>query len=326
MFSALCVFGALTLFSMLSILSPTCNLFPREKTTMVIASAAKPLPGPKHFYGLRNIVDMGQKGLLDAVGAYWEEHGDIFEVQLGPKKLVVVIHPEHVRHVTLTHASNYEKLQSYDQVRKYIIGDGIVTSIGDLWNRQRRLMAPFYTPKGIQAFADIMLRDTLDMLARWERLASDSPHVEMFDEMAMVTASIVLKAIFSTESEDDILAIKDSVETMIGFTNGAQVNPFRLPDWVPTSRNRAYWEARELVHNITHIATLRFGTIRLRFCLIATLPNKQKLVIPRRFIHLGQGIASALAITFRFWKPIFFWLFWVVVLTLDFLLTTKLIL
>jgi cytochrome P450 len=191
---------------------------------------------------------MGQKGMLDFIAQQWREHGDLFAVQVGPQKLVIVIHPEHVRHITITNAPNYEKLKSYDPVRNYIIGDGLVTSTGELWKRQRRLMAPFYTPRGVQEFADIMLRDTLAMTERWEGLAAERTQVEMFDEMALVTASIVLKAIFSTESTQDILWIKHSVETMIGYAGSKRANPFQLPDWVPTADSRNFWKARQRVH------------------------------------------------------------------------------
>jgi cytochrome P450 len=191
---------------------------------------------------------MSRQGMLDFLNNTWRDHGDLFEVQVGPKKLVMVIHPDHVRHVTMTNAANYEKLESYDTVRKYIVGDGIITSTGDLWKRQRRLMAPFYTPRGVESFADIFLRDTLTMAGRWDRLAADRAQVEMFDEMATVTAGIVLKAIFSTESEDDILAIKEHVETMITYAAAVANNPLSLPDWVPTPSNVDYWHAHDRVH------------------------------------------------------------------------------
>ena len=216
---------------------------------MTAVHTVKSLPGPKSFYGLKNIRDMAQKGMLGFVADNWQEYGDLFEVQVGPKKLVMLIHPDHVRHVTLTNARNYDKLQSYDGVRKYVIGDGIVTSTGELWKRQRRLMAPFYTPRSVEEFSNIFIRDTLVMAERWKRLAANQEPVEMLDEMAVITASIILKAVFSTESEQDILQIKESVETMITYASQSSMRPFRVPDWLPTVENNAYWKARELVHD-----------------------------------------------------------------------------
>lgn len=216
---------------------------------MLINAATKALPGPKSFLGLKNIRDLSQAGMLNFVYESWQKYGDIFQVQVGPKKLVIVIHPEHVRHITIKNPQNYEKLESYDPVRKYVIGDGLVTSTGDLWKRQRRLMSPFYTPRGVQEFADIFLRDTLTLVDRWDQLAAKHSQVEIFDEMALITASIVLKAIFSTKSDQDILEIKECVETMIDFAGSRMTNPFNLPDWVPSEPNVSYRNARDKVHH-----------------------------------------------------------------------------
>lgn len=216
---------------------------------MVISNVVKPLPGPKSFLGLKNIRDMGQQGILRLVGDLWRQYGDIFEIRVGPKKLIIVVHPDDVRHVTLTNTQNYEKGESYDSVRKYVIGNGVVTSTGELWKRQRRLMAPFYTPSAVQEFSEIFIRDTVAMTERWQQLADRQTPVEMMDEMALITASIILKAVFSTESEQDILQIKESVETMITYASRKGMIPFGVPDWVPTAANNNYWKARELVHD-----------------------------------------------------------------------------
>lgn len=227
---------------------------------MVTNISAKPLPGPKNLFGLKNIRNISTEGFLKFLSENWQEYGDIFQVQVGPKKLVMVIHPDYVRHVTMTNSDNYLKLESYDGVRKYVVGDGIITSEGELWRRQRRLMAPYYTPRGVQEFSEIMLRDTLAMTERWEQLAADHAQVEMFDEMALVTASIILKAIFSTESNDEILEIKEYVETMIAYASSSMNNPFTLPDWLPTESNKAFWKAHDRVHSyINEVLDNRFA-------------------------------------------------------------------
>ena len=108
-------------------------------------------------------------------------------------------------------------------------------------------MAPFFTPRAVQEYADIMLRDTIAVTERWEQMAASRTRVEMFDEMALVTASIVLKAIFSTESDEDILEIKECVETMIVYGASKGMNPFQVPDWIPTPDNVKYRWARDRV-------------------------------------------------------------------------------
>jgi cytochrome P450 len=90
-------------------------------------------------------------GFLDYIGELWRQHGDVFQINVFNRHLVTAIHPDAVKHVNITNRQNYDKLKSYDPVRKYLTGEGLIASRGELWKRQRKLMAPFYTPKGVQA-------------------------------------------------------------------------------------------------------------------------------------------------------------------------------
>ena len=72
----------------------------------------------------------------------------------------------------------HDKLASYDGVRQYLLGEGLVASTGELWRKQRKLMAPFYTPKGVQAYAELMVRDGTRLVERWQDLASKGTHID----------------------------------------------------------------------------------------------------------------------------------------------------
>lgn len=214
-----------------------------------------PGPGPLQFInGVRTL------GFLDFVGKQWREHGDVFQVRIGRRTLIFAMHPDAVEHVNVSHRQSYEKRDSYDAVRKYLIGNGLVASNGELWRRQRKLMAPFYTPKGVQAYAELMIRDGERLLERWQVLASEGNEVEIAEEMTFVTASIILKAMFSTETMESIHQMKDAVETMLSFVN-AKMTGMQLPVWVPTAKNRKYIAARDMVHrSITTLIEQRRGT------------------------------------------------------------------
>ncbi len=203
-------------------------------------------PGPgmlKFINGVRN------HGFLDFAGKLWREHGDLFQVRIGPRTLLFAIHPDAVEHVNVSHRQNYDKRKSYDTVRKHLTGNGLVTSTGDLWRRQRKLMAPFYTPKGVQAYTELMLRDGERLVERWQGLAGSGIEVEIAEEMTSITASIILKAMFSSEATESIDQMKDAVETMISFAT-AQGGGISLPAWLPTAQRRKYEAARDLVHSL----------------------------------------------------------------------------
>lgn len=109
-------------------------------------------------------------------------------------------------------------------------------------------MSPFFTPRGIVAFYPVIIDECRNTVDRWNMLADKGMRVDITDEMMRVTAAIILKTMFSMESQDEIEDVKDAVEVMIQFV-GSGENPLRPPLWVPSPGNRKYLRARELVHS-----------------------------------------------------------------------------
>lgn len=202
-----------------------------------------PLPGPGVVAAVAGIA---RHGFLDEVGRLWRRHGDTFELRLGLGSMVVAIHPDAVREVNLTARRSFDKRASYDGVRKYLVGDGLVASTGELWRRQRKLMAPLFTPRGVQAYAELMLADAQRVEERWAALAASGAVVDLGEEMMELTASIIVRAMFSTGADADVVRMKGLIETMIRYTT-RRMGP-HLPDWVPTPSARAYRAARAEVH------------------------------------------------------------------------------
>ncbi len=205
---------------------------------------SKTIPGPGVFEALRGL---GSTEFLAYVGSLWRTYGDLFQLRLGPRTLIFAMHPDAVRQVNVANRQNYDKLKSYNGVRRYLTGDGLVSSTGELWRRQRKLLSPFFTPRGVQAYSEVMLRDGVRLLQRWEGLAKSGQQVEIGQEMTLVTAAIILKAMFSTETDEAIANMRDSVETMVNYVNSTQAG-IKLPDWAPTPANRKYQAARSKVH------------------------------------------------------------------------------
>ena len=202
----------------------------------------KTIPGVNTWEALRGFT---RAGFLEYIGELWQQHGDVFQINIFNRRMVVAMHPDAVRHVNVANRQNYDKLQSYEVVRKFMTGNGLLTSTGDLWRRQRKLMSPFYTPKGVQAYGEIMLKDGYRLLDRWSGMNGRT--VEIGEEMTFVTAAIILRAMFSMEADEAIIRMKNAVETMLGYGGSNQAG-IRIPLWVPTRKNRNYIKARDMVH------------------------------------------------------------------------------
>ena len=133
------------------------------------------IPGPHPIAALGGIA---RRGFLAETGRLWRTHGDTFALRLGVGDMVVAVHPDSVRDVQLTQRRSFDKRASYDGVRRYLTGEGLIASTGELWKRQRKLMAPFFTPKGVLAYAQIILDDADRVVDRWAGLAASGQVVE----------------------------------------------------------------------------------------------------------------------------------------------------
>lgn len=124
-------------------------------------------PGPKPLPILGNVLRFGnEKNILFHFIDLWHEYGDVAHVKLGSQHIYVVVEPEHVHHVLVKNPNNYIKGKGYTGFR-LLVGQGLVTSDGDLWRNQRRLMQPSFTPKSIVQFFDMMVETTARMLEQW---------------------------------------------------------------------------------------------------------------------------------------------------------------
>lgn len=196
---------------------------------------------PSTLEVLRTVRRVGFLGFLLKV---WREHGDLTRLHLGGESLLLVTHPDHVQHINVTSRERYDKRASYDAVRERLLGNGIVTATGDDWRRQRKLMAPFFTPRAIEKYFPIVVSDTADLLARWQRDYADTGRpVEVLDEMMQVTAAVILHAVFSTDSGATLDHVKGAIELMIGQIAKMQMTPVHAPDWLPTPANLRYRRA-----------------------------------------------------------------------------------
>ena len=201
-------------------------------------------PGPgllKFLWGVRRL------GFLAEVSALWREHGDVFQVGSGAKTLLFAMHPEHVKYVNVSRRDNYDKGATYDDVRDYISGAGLVASTGEIWRRQRKLMAPFFTPANIRTYAGLMIRDAEALAERWADRSARGEEVDMAEEMTQVTAAIILASMFGGEVQLPIDRIREAVEVMVAFVDRRRIAP-TPPLWVPTPLNRRYLRVREFTY------------------------------------------------------------------------------
>jgi cytochrome P450 len=88
------------------------------------------------------------------------EHGDVVRLVVGPPglrfDLYCAFHPDGVRAVLAGSREGYSKRNRFYEQIAEAFGWGLVTSEGELWRRQRRLIQPLFTRKQTASFAEVM--------------------------------------------------------------------------------------------------------------------------------------------------------------------------
>ena len=185
-------------------------------------------------------------------GGIFQLNSSFLELFSGIKMLVIVSNPDYVKHLMQENNRNYRKSFGYE-IMQLLLGQGLLTSEGDFWRRQRRLMQPAFHRARLAALANIMTGECKELLKKWNTLPHNSV-INLSRDMMEMTLTIVSKAMFSTDVDDAI----DVVNREFNIANEKLIRritrPFKLPLWIPTPGNnrekRAYSAIQDVVTGI----------------------------------------------------------------------------
>ena len=95
---------------------------------------------------------------------------------------------------------NYTKGVDRDRI-EVLLGLGIMTSEGELWQRQRRMMQPMFHRRVVAQFARVISDANDRLIAQWEVKAARGEVVNITEEMSELTLGIVLRSIFGNDAD-----------------------------------------------------------------------------------------------------------------------------
>jgi cytochrome P450 len=182
------------------------------------------------------VIDLRRRGVLWFYVDNWRQYGDVVQFRAGPLTLYHFVRPEHIRHILVKNAANYIKGLSHEKLR-IPLGMGVFTSEGELWRRQRRLMAPTYTPEAVTRFADLMVDETQRMIHRWHTRAAGQP-LAINQEMMHLTMSIISRSMFNLDIGAEFSEVGRALTFILDFTNQRSVTLIDPPLFLPTPLNR----------------------------------------------------------------------------------------
>jgi cytochrome P450 len=180
------------------------------------------------------------------------KYGRVVRLDFIWMRYLVVSSVEGAKHVLIDEHRKYRKSVNYDGL-KFVLGQGLLTSEGDFWLKQRRLAQPAFHRDRISALAETMLEATDDTVASWLRTGRESPSIDIHSEMMQLTLRIVVRTLFGADVAN-AKEIGAAVSVAIRWADEFAGAAIRLPPHIPIPRNREFVKAKAtldaLVQNI----------------------------------------------------------------------------
>lgn len=161
------------------------------------------------------------------------EHGDVARVRMGIFSAFLVSSPELVQEILVDSADAFIKTQGLTVFAKPILGNGLLTSEHEMHKKQRRMMAPAFAPKRIQAYADVMA-ERAEIAAKRMIEKGD---VDALAETMRVTLEIVGKTLFDAELGEEANEIGEALTTAMDQMMRMLTSIVPFPPFVPTPGN-----------------------------------------------------------------------------------------
>jgi len=177
------------------------------------------------------------KLFLDAAN----EYGDLVRFRFGPRIAHLARSPEAVRLVVQERHEQYGKqTRGFEKIR-LVLGDGLLTSEGSFWRRQRRIAQPAFHHKRIAAFGETMARCADELADEWADTAADTGKpIDVLTEMMRLTLRIVSITLLSEDTSARADEVGQAIGDLLHSANERMTRVFDPPMQLPTAENRRF--------------------------------------------------------------------------------------
>lgn len=183
------------------------------------------------------------------------DYGGVVQFPIPSPATYLVTDSAAVRHVLVDHSRDYDKATVQYRSLSLVTGEGLLTTSGELWRRQRRMVQPAFHQASLDAVVRHAEQATADLLCRWGDVSRGGV-IDIDEAMMRVALETVGASLFGTDlSADADRLARSTIEALDVVVSSAQI-PLRLPPWAPSQR-RLRRAMRELDGSVEAIVSLR---------------------------------------------------------------------
>ncbi len=220
-----------------------------EKASRIDANHRGLPPGPRGlpFLGVALQLRRDTLGLLAQMA---QQYGDIVRLPLLLQDRILINHPDLIEDILVRMPQKFDKGPGIKGAAKRLLGEGLLTSEGELWRRQRRLAQPAFHRQRIAEYAQTMIAQAEEHVRNWR----DGDLRDLAEEMMTLTLIIAVKTLFGTEFTHEAGHVGKAVTLLMRYQVKRLRSPIKLSmKWpFPSNRraDRAYAYLDSLVYGI----------------------------------------------------------------------------
>jgi cytochrome P450 len=231
--------------------------FTRETGMTTLGEAPRPAavpsrrswPGPRGNWLFGCLRDF-RRDQLNFLREVWRAHGDYVRIPTVPGyDIYFLADPAAVEHVLVKNHKNYRKAEFITGPVRLVAGNGLFTSEGDFWLRQRRLAQPAFLRGAVVRLAAPMTAGVDGLIRTWEA-APDGRTVDIVPEMMRLVVHVAGATLFGADLGADAEALAASQRAIFALLRHKMDNPLAAPLWVPTRCNRDFRRAKGLLDGV----------------------------------------------------------------------------
>ncbi len=174
-------------------------------------------------------------------------YGSIARYKFAWIPYVVVADAEAAHHVLVKNARAYEKSPNYAGL-KILLGNGLLTSEGEFWRKQRKLAQPAFHRERLAGFVNEMTSCTGDMLTEWS--AAPEAKIDLHRAMMRLTFRIVGKTLLSVDLDGEARAVGEALDVALHWANDYVESVVKIPPSWPTPKNRRFARAKDTLDTL----------------------------------------------------------------------------